>query len=81
MACSEVTLRAKIHMFDPVAHQLKWFVRALGRFSNFRTTESYFTDFTKRLMSILLRMRSYLRTALKPPFAHAEVFDKVIDDE
>ena len=55
---------------------LKWFIRALGRFTNFRTVEFWFTNEFESLYH-RLNMREYLRTALKPVLGPAEDFEKM----
>lgn len=53
---------------------LKWYVRALGRFTNFRTVELYFHELNAPVDNLLVR--EYLQTNLKPVLGCAEGFEK-----
>lgn len=76
-----------IHYFDPsiirgtlvvefltefsLVHPLKWFIRALGRFTNFRTIEVHVHDPLCYHRNIF-HLRDYLKTALEPLLGYAQ---------
>lgn len=64
-------LAVTLKPYTPYKHGLKWFVRALSRFLNFRTIELYFDS---RFLDF--HAREWLQTALEPMLGPAEVVEK-----
>ena len=72
------SLTVEFYVDGPLVGLLKWYVRALGRFTNFRMIELYFDDRMfdhPRDGPLLLK---YLQTALEPVLGCAESYETVI---
>lgn len=67
------TLTVKLTFADPRARPLKWFIRVLGRFTNFRTVKLYFQDYND-VCEHVSHVREYFKSALEPVLGHAEAF-------
>ncbi|MCJ1264749.1 hypothetical protein MMC22_004624 [Lobaria immixta] len=65
------TLAVDILIQGPGVNPLKWFVRALGRFTNFRTVE---LNFFHNVLSDILHVCEYVEIALKPVLGYAQSF-------
>lgn len=69
------TLAIELEVEGNFVRFLNWYVRALGRFTNFRTVELYFDKWSESADNLLAR--KYLQTNLEPVFGRAEDFEKV----
>lgn len=65
------TLMVDFFIEDPRIGLLKWFIRALGRFTNFKIIE---LQCCHRDDSIVFHLREYLESALKPVLGYAHSF-------
>lgn len=66
------TLTIEVFISQAEVRPLKWFIRALGRFTNFKTIELHFGWYSFLLRRKVLHVRQYLITALEPVLGHAE---------
>ena len=88
------TLTVFFHFGGPKIRPLQWFIKALGRFTNFRTVEVRFASFLS--LHRLLEMSVYISHALQPvlgpadsnvehlrfhPIAHRNRFIELDDDD
>lgn len=69
------TLTVDFFLDSFLVRPLKWFIRALGRFTNFRILEVHFY-YIFYVDSAVLRVRQYLKTALEALLGPAEEFGR-----
>lgn len=65
------TLTVDFFLDGPNVRPMKWFIRAIGRFTNFGSIELDFFGYTS-LESSISHLREYFETALKPVLGYAE---------